>query len=464
MIQALANHLSTSENGDFIDLLGGSVRTGVQKTIFKNLTFENRRSFNQGEFQVFNSLEGVPVEQWLPKIGISPTMNFTDVSAASGCRGVIRNIQQAAQTGLIESVGQSYFLNTLGGAQLLPFGRGEPPASSPMSMSLGVEKNPWYMVYYGVKAKTAPRQLFWPMGDPVVLEARAFAKPFGGRVRPWYSRRWASGDSRSSGDRVDLLVPSRTRADGLLDSPNDMTRFPNYSRYPGDNLGLGSYVGQTGITNRANWLNLRVKYSHWGRIADSITSGSAQDTLAWDNVANSAPRVRDFEIAAIAPDLFDVTYYSVEPNYSGNYLRYLSPNASAFNIPGTAPLRADLGSRTPGSTGFSVQNQMSTVRDVGFHVPQAFYFMREKSHLLTGWVPNDRVLDFQNFPSNRFGQCETPDDDYDMKVPGSCIAGGGRVGYSVKIVSRNYLRSGSIPLGGDSGSPGAIANPPPSDW
>ena len=76
------------------------------------------------------------------------------------------------------------------------------------------------------------------------------------------------------------------------------------------------------------------------------------------------------------------------------------------------------------------------------------------------------IYDFSTFPADRFGRCAIPDDDFKLeyKVPGACGARGGRNGYSVKLVSKDYLMSSQQPNGGAGESPGALVNPPPNGW
>ena len=76
------------------------------------------------------------------------------------------------------------------------------PFEQLQNYSVGVEKNPWMMAYVGVKATTESRQVFAPFGGAVQLTARGFAKPFGGRMGPWYAQNWTRGDSQS------LVTPS----------------------------------------------------------------------------------------------------------------------------------------------------------------------------------------------------------------------------------------------------------------
>jgi hypothetical protein len=63
----------------------------------------------------------------------------------------------------------------------------------------------------------------------------------------------------------------------------------------------------------------------------------------------------------------------------------------------------------------------------------------------------------------RFGKClKAPVKNGNDSVPtsGDCVVGG-RTGYSVKMVSSEYLNSGDLDLGGENTGPGKIINPPP---
>ena len=62
-----------------------------------------------------------------------------------------------------------------------------------------------------------------------------------------------------------------------------------------------------------------------------------------------------------------------------------------------------------------------------------------------------------------FGECKISDDNFRVKVPGSCVAGGGRTGYSVKIISRDALFNGKFRIGGPD-VVGSIQNKPPQGW
>jgi hypothetical protein len=452
VVKGLAQNLAKE---DILDLDGNSVLTGARETFIKNLTFANRQSFENGggNFEILNSLANIDQKQWLPTIDIIPTLYYTDVDSQPGCNASPQTIHN-----LPERQGARDLLN----AQLDPGGKLQALRNqdflqnSDFQYSIGFEKNPWYMAYMGVRAETNPRQVFFPFGSGVKMVARAFAKPFGGRIGPWYSAKWEKGTMNSDGDLVDPLMAPRVLAGGLMNSQQDPRRLPNYSRYPGDALGVGSAMALNALTGLGG---ITISFDAYANIAADMAPGAMNDPMAW---LGNAPDVRNFEIAAVAPDLFDVTYYSIEPNLPGNYLKQLQTNGQKLGIPAGVPIRADLGANGTAIPNYSVQEQMQlgNVRQK----PEAYYFIRNKAHLLTAWLPAVGAFKYDLESSlQNFGKCTLPDDGLKYKNPGSCVAGGGRTGYSVKLVSRDALKSSQHKIGG-AAAPNAILNPPPAGW
>ena len=291
------------------------------------------------------------------------------------------------------------------------------------------------------------------------MTARSFAKPFGGRIGPWFQARWDKGAPNSTGQRTDPLIAPRPAAGGLLNSPDDITRFPNYSRFPGDTLGLSSKLSLNALTGLAGF---RATFNHYRNIKADYTEGGENDPLASDNGAFS--EIRNYEIAALTPDLFDATYYSVETNFSKNYYARLLANKTALKIPSSTVIRTDLGSNGMSRREFSVQEQMASTRQRSLQRSEAFYFIRDKAHLLTSWLPGPGPFNYSVEEAlAKFGRCGLPDDGLKFSNPGSCVAAGGRTGYSVKIISRNALMSNEHNIGGQGSAPDAILNPPKAE-
>lgn len=456
VITALAQNLS--KEGDFIDLDGASVEAGARETFLKNLTFANKASFDSGggEFKLLNSLGGVDYKQWLPEIQIIPTIIYTDVDNAAGCNASPQPISNLPQRSAALALLNAPFPQGVNAGNLIPWKDTNILAGSDFQFSIGFEKNPWYMPYIGVKVKTTPRQIFFPFGGGIEMVARAFAKPFGGRIGPWYQARWDKGSQTSTGDLTDPLMAPRVSGTNSADDPR---RLPNYSRYPGDKLGLMSKLG----INSLNGLKtLGITFDSYKNIKEDMGMGSPNDILAWDGVSNSGPEVRNFELAALAPDLFDITYYSIEPNFTKNYLEKLEANKAKIGIPGDVPIRSDLGHNGTVVPTYSVQEQMKVAQDKSLQRNEAYYFVRQKSHLLTSWLPGAGAYNYEVQASlENFGKCALADDSLKFTNPGSCVAGGGRTGYSVKLVNRDALLSNQHKIGGGAAAD-AILNPPPT--
>jgi len=463
LIRALAQNLSNSQD-DFIDLDGNSVKQGARQTFLKNLTFANRKSFDNGggEFKLLNALGNVPRTSWLPEIDTFPTMYYVDVDTSSGCNAkptLIKDLPVRPQA--INLLKQSFQAGGLDAGNLIPWADDYPDPSQGMAYANGVEKNPWYMAYIGIKATTSPREIFQPVGGGVQMSARAFAKPFGGRIGPWFGSTWPQGAPQSNdATRVDDLLPPRLQAGGLLNNQDDDRRLPNYARFPGDSLGMASKLALNGL---ANLIGVKASFASYFYIKQDLIIGGMNDILAWDANANAAPSIRSFEIAAIAPDLFDITYYSIEPNFGGNYWAKLNQNRNQLQIPADLVIRQDLGQSLV-SPNYAVQDQIAAAQSV--QRPEAFYFVRNRAHLLTAWLPGPGAFNFDPQGAyENFGTCQLPDDPpFKYRNPGSCVAGGGRTGYSVKLMHRDALVSSQHLIGGPGMPPGPILNPPQGEW
>jgi hypothetical protein len=449
VMRALAKNLS-SEN--ILDLDGNSIQQGARETFIKNLTFANRQSFDSGggNFEMFNSLNGVDSKTWLPDIDIIPTLIYTDVDNAPGCNASPQPVQN-----LPVRPGAVALLNSQldPGGKLQALRNANYMMNADLQYAIGVEKNPWYMIYAGIKAETNPRQIFFPFGSGVKMTARAFAKPFGGRIGPWYQAKWEKGNPSSDGDLVDPLMAPRVLAGGLLNSQQDPRRLPNYSRYPGDNLGVSSSLAINALTGMSG---LTASFDSYAGISADMVAGADNDPMAW---LGGPVDIRNFEIAAISPDLFDITYYSVESDFTRNYLQKLQAQANKLGI--QVPVRADLGANGTGVP-YSVkeQLQLSNPRQK----PEAYYFVRNKAHLLTAWLPAIGAFNYKVGEAiANFGKCRLPDDGLKFPNPGNCVAGGGRTGYSTKLVGRDALKSSQHKIGGTAAA-NSINNPPPSGW
>lgn len=503
----LMRHIAAamSENQkDFWDLDGNSVSQGILQTLRNNLTVPNKESLRLSDFKVYNSLgsdscgmRGGTFEppKWLSEVRIHPAFMYTDTTC---------NIR-AVET-LVKPLWQTpthYGENGNGDApqelkDFVTFYKtyvgGDPP--DPYKIGIGYEKNPWCMAYVGVSAKTRPSIPFAPLGD-IELSARAYAKPFGGKIGPWYGRNWPQTSPESQGEKIDSLLPIRAND---LASVGDSTlensvRAANYSKYPGDQFGLKSLLtlGQFGraiyqIDPKWRTYSYPEKgtleglpdpdgagapnFQHWNDLGRDFKETGHGDILAWDSYskwdkeAKVGNLMRQLELVAVAPDLFDISYYSIEPNYYNNYFKRIRdsflPRKGGYQyLP-----RSDLGSRIGDQSleSFSVTDQVEVVKKLStqsgapIELDKLGYIVTKGTEqLLTSWVGKN-LLDYR-LDTEALGKCNQRP-LAERPTSGDCI-GPGRSGYSVKIVSDDYLKDPKHQLGGEGESPGAIVNPPP---
>jgi hypothetical protein len=522
---------SMSENkADFDDIDGKSVKAGAEETFKRNLTFANKegRDFN---FEMYNSLAGcgnVPSDQeqpppWLAEIRVFPAITYLDLDKCEDNETSALEYEpktfDLANPGNVDDVNNrfsmpySYHNGKLNSAPQIK----ERIKYVAQSLSLyneryrfilGYEKNPWCQAYVGVKATTKPKIPFAP--SDLTLTASAFAKPFGGKIGPWYYKNWNSGSPESTGsidDRVDTQVSLRIKDVATLGSDPSIfgnpLRVANFSKYVGDQFGLMSWRYLAHQTKAFYNLSPKTQYrtvpnpitptdqkvlaadpnpaprlEDWDLIAQPVESNQTKDILAWDIFGNKEPGMRMLEIEAISPDQFDLAYYSIDPNFYENYYKKLQAGLIRKLGLNDAYFRPDLGARIghPTLEKFSVKDQIKTTKDfspqlLDFNTKLTFAVLNPV-HLLTSWS-NKSVFDYDKADSEYFGNCMSPriskqnytDPQSDQSflaagesVPGECITGG-RTGYSVKIISKDYLFS-PVKAGGAAGSAAVIMNPP----
>lgn len=512
MMAALSRATSMSKE-DFFDLDGGSVKTGMERTLLNNLTSANRTT---ARMDVFNSLgadgcnaqglaEGQPAK-WLTPVKIYPGFRYVDTRCNDKeIVPVQRELTGDESTSFPEHrdrVPDIYniikeYAKFIGYRQNL---------NDNYNFSIGVEKNPWCMAYMGVSATATPKIPFSPFGS-VTLKARAFYKPFGGRMGPWYYKMWKRGSSMSEGgpnDKTDPNLPPRVSDTAQLATisqaaENNEIRVANFSRFIGDTLGLKSYkmlgyYGQAIYNLDAGWRNNTAptggdsiyegddapNFAHWDHLPFKfVEQGGSGDVLAWDSKNDRPSKMRILETAAILPDNFDIAYYSIEPDFYHNYYQrirdgYLRGPGRDFN----KVFRPDIGYRKGFSQGsynlekFSIKDQYEVIKDPGDVVDMKgiinsqFTFTTEDwKHALTSWAPKG-LLDY-SLDEGKFGKCTALPVGADKNDPapptsGNCVVGG-TTGYSVKMISSDYLRSSELQLGGENGGSGPLLNPPPDD-
>ncbi len=521
---------SMSRNkADFDDIDGKSVKAGAEETFKRNLTYANKEGRDL-TFEMYNGLahsgcgsdpgdtELEYPAPWLAEIRVFPTILYMDLNCeTSGDQFKFNpknfDVVDAAPGHLTSPVNAnslpwSYMNNRVPGlkdpieylaSNLYLYG-------DKNRFILGYEKNPWCQAYVGVKAATKPKIPFAPAD--LTLSAHAYAKPFGGKIGPWYYRRWAPSDKESTGDvnsRNDMNLPLRINDFATLQSDpslfNSPLRIANYSKYIGDPYGLKSWrtMGQMSraifnLNSSANYrtisgssttdqkiltnASVAPKLDDWYMIYQPIQANTGKDILAWDNEADKAPGMRFLEIAGLAPDQYDLAYYTIDPNYYANYYTRMLPGIIQKLSINQAFFRPDLGARIGAGDleKFSVKDQIKIVNDISPTVidfqTKLTYAVKNPVHLLTAWS-NKSLFDYEKPDNEYFGNCLAPQISKTNYVdpqtnssflnageslPGECVTGG-RTGYSVKIISKDYLFS-PIKAGGDFTNESVILNPP----
>ncbi len=485
LIYTLANEMSSS-NDDFKDLDGKSVIDGVEKTFQKNLTYQNLQgvqNIGTRSLKFFNSLGGTATGDpltppaWLSDIRIFPifwafistdctkdAINYAPFPVNFGLP-IPPTIATDPNVGSVISQINDYVGEPATGAssQALLYGA-----------SLGVEKNPWYVPYVGVHAETKPQIPFSPFGS-VTLKATAYAKVFGGTVGPWYGKKWNFGSQQSDSATPNDTKVMPPRSTGALLTPLqvvDPQFVPDDVRYVGDTIGTQSNLNMyTYAQVMKQFPTHSLSLLYWAHLVNPIDDleqiGTNGDLLAWHNpgITNltMADKMRNLENAVIAPDQWDLSYYSVEPDYYRNYYLRLKKREAEFKF----PVRGDLGQRANDSilNNYSIKEQIKNAQTFslsgGLDIKNALnYYAQSPAELLTsfkGMAPDNPVMD----TINNFGKCTKSVLDGEIpekSTAGNCISGG-RVGYSVKLVDGDFLSSSDLPMGGPMTS-GPLKNPP----
>ncbi len=485
VIKALARNLMrpiVAGQGGMLDLYGQPVFEGARKTFEYNLS-ESSRRVGGFDIQIFNSLEGVGPDErvWLPQIATYITPVYIDF-IASGASGAVPEIRyyhvQPSMYG-DPTTRNRIDSNLLSSADptnvVMDLSFTDFPEGDNFEEILGFEKNPWYMVYNRVQAQTTSGALFAPTPN-VVLQAQAFSKPFGGRIGPWYGRDWPSGSDTSSSNKVEPLWPDRKVGTSRSTDPRDPMFLPNAPKYPGDRIGFKSRLAQSS-TNRLGVnnsdFNSKFSINDYTGITYELIPGRNGQALPVDGSA----RMRQRELAILAPDLFDITYYSIETNFHENYLEgkldSWLPQELVFSG-GVLSYQGDIWrdwgfqSDDPDLATFNVRRQFETPERGSGYAARMFYFLENTpdfiANVLTSWVGGIDVGLYRTPADSqvrdRFGRCGAvySSGGNGPNIPGECLDGGGRTGYSVKMVSREYLMSSEHRM--SPSSTGPIRNPP----
>lgn len=524
VMAVLANTMSKSPN-DFSDIEGHSVAEGARKVLLKNLADQNSAT---ASLQLYNPMadtncgganpdvEALP--GWLKEVEVAALFAYMDSKinqdvfdgpgkaqqgihligfGDSSLPSEVHNAGQAA----LEAFQQLNVLLTQAGLPQHSAGR--------WTTAVGVEKNPWCMPYIGIKATSTPKLPFMPARFSPQLQARTFAKPFGSKIGPWYGRSWPDRNTNSTSDKNNDLITDKRLPPRLYEGmgappsmgPKDQIRFfANYSRFVGDKLGLLSQAARWAYgkfywaprPNNPYWTSMwkgplmeafeKNKNDNspffMGPLSGDILADAYQPKYFTQDTAQAikfAREMRASELAAIAPDLFDITYYPIETRFN----QYLLPNLERFiqvynSKRPNLMVRGDLGWRAqtyPGEPGLAdvsanVEMQIEQFKGSAFYQKtpnQIFQTIATPDQTLTSWAERS-IIDYDpSLASDKLGKCTAriPASEI-LWSPGGCNKGG-RTGYSVKVVSKKFLTN-SIPDIGGQGVSGTILNPPPADF
>ena len=487
-----------------LDLDGNSIEKGVRETFKKNLTYTNKTNFqnNVTALEAFHSPQGKVFKDFFTPINVYPVLEYLDFPSPSSdpshlsanCGDskrtphyrlpkVIPSTGPIIPTGIEPSYQQFmgdwlnlFALSTNNGAPPITPG---PSTDRPLvfftedqllaPFTLGYERTE-EVFYYGVSVAVnydSAFPLFFPGlagGGNLQLKASSFAKPFGGRIGP----KKAELDPRIE----PILIDS---SNTIFATGNTYLMKPNYSRYPGDQWGLihrdvhkKYYLKQlhaTISTPPIPWPYDIIYFSHL----------SGGDPLAYDSRAPQYLFLRMMELMAVAPDLYDLTYYSPLNHYMTAYFPRIchlftqsdcpdgKRDISIGNVTGGGAtvevfLRGDFG--FPYTKDYSDQNKSKlgvssplspfyfNLGKTNFSVPRlggqenkfinrevAPWLVNDPAHFLTAWVPIPTMerYDDYDFPTDIFGKCRAVAKDREP-VPSGCVTGG-RAGYSVKLIS-----------------------------
>ena len=458
MIHTIAQALITGK-----DLDNGSIQTGVEKTLKKNLTFVNKKAFSSSSSSLvhWSSLAGEnhrsprQVSALLEDQPAYPVGLYSNFTGRGGCQKDFKMITEPhSSRNRSDTLLNNIIMELKAYGSLWP---GCALSGAPCNPSAGLKKKQ-LMVYYGVKAELDyQNQIFLPF--KLTLKAKAFAKPFGGRIGPNKSQ--------------DRLLSQKT--DGAPLSAGfmaiDREFSPNYSRYPKDRWGLRSKLVHGYWANHIKRTNRYEKNINFYLKGDKHPND--RDPMARNHRGNPGTSItaRKWEIAAIAPDLFDVTYFTILPYYQYDYFPRL---AQGIFLNDKSFLRGDLGTYyNPGTntfagtsilkpfisiTGYSGQyanNVWQELQRESSPLQKPAYKIRDLQGLLTAWNPPKNKYtsgtNYSEIDQTDFGDCSkwvhTINGGSIMKrnpltkkgiIANGCIFGG-RTGYSVKMIHQDRL-------------------------
>lgn len=477
LIQILGSNLSLPAN-QILDLDGKKIATGMEKTFDNNLTDANLQG--KIKFEAYNGLDTSQNNG----CGFSGNKaNGTDSSQEFLKELKFKYLQYFIQTcvsknNAFETRPHALFNSSFDGlnpvlkTQLITQYGGNSNIVEQIekvlvasNYILGYEKNPWCQVYVGAKAQSKPKIPFLPIST-VTLSAVSVAKPFGGQIGPWYGETWQSGNSKSTGQTNESVLPLRdiTPDTSMSHLVNVKKAIINYSNFLGDQEGLSNtkYLAayHSMLLHRSVNKNpiSGVSYNHdtsaqdpsidfvspqkwpaftsWDQIRDF--SSSSFDYLAMETTTGKNSHLRDMELSVVAPNQFDLANYSIDADYYNNYYLKLQSSIDAIHSAAASSISFDKTTLRPDygynesladrgvAKSFSVRHQMHVTNKIiketdflpsdssnGNRIKEILKFLPDHmASLLTGWTYND-FNDYNSFPN------QGPDAEFNMTF-GKC--------------------------------------------
>ena len=516
-----------------LDIERQPIAKGVENTIRKNLTYVNYRGFNSPkpphQKMIFSIVESKPSGP----APLSSSTVFTNLYKWDEIAPVpfyVQNTQPGTEpprTKFCKTTVQSIFQCDPNGTS--PYLRPDPSEVDSLAMKRIVTYQPehepitWCRIlqevwrngsrervssFYkedpshnlGVKVEVEipyEGQLFFPFFTnsavvPMTLKAVAYAKPFGASFGP------------SNPKQQDPRIPRAGLPPFML--------FPNYSRFPGDLLGLTdervqwawNFLFTGGVRSISQGSSaMREKAKNQGRTFNNYSDlpnnmDFYRDAMVLQHTHVEGPtdsvvvdlteeeifnkRMRVYEEMAIAPDQFDLTYYTILPNYMVTLYpklkKVLGPdeyvpadlghfrNSNATLIP--QPLiytsSPTLRSHNPQFRLNYIERQIIYAKEqpkflASLGVPGIFnYKVSGIDQLLTSWAPDQdgpfaNSVEMYNTPP--LGDCPLKDESVNLTfggssdpfleaeferkmIPSHCLKGG-RTGFSVKLIDPSAL-------------------------
>lgn len=465
-VALIENLFELLKNG--YDISGKSIKEGVFKTVRNNLTFVNYINFKEENIEFLSSIQDKSFEDIFAWHDISPILFFVNFESESdrNCLGFIHPMYLPPENTeafrkmyphLIGSQGQ--FLNN-------------------PQVPLGFYKNSSHTIHSKVSVSmNYNRQIFFPFFRPQNIQGEAYARPFGGKF--------------GNPDK-DILAPV-THFDTTQPITEEYKEhFPNYSRFPGDTLGLLASdvqlywnkvlmknTDEPQLKNQLTNRGLSAEYYYWHAI-DHITSPDPI-VVSYENPRKRKQKIFNTEItqlesAAVAPDAFDIFYYSISPNYMTTLYPQIRDNNFLKNslqlLPGDLGHynSKEIGADTDTSSGPWIETDLCGLEQKGpfrlnyierqvacaneyLNELQSKYFLNNIDQVLTSWFPPQQKYTHEEVSySRKTGTCEITDNKVKMSyikngfenpskiplTPSHCVVGA-RTGFSALLISPSSI-------------------------